>query len=87
MQLRRDRLAIAATALLLVGLIVGFWIFRIALAGSRFPGWGDPLTYYYPNYMATGAVLAQGLVTTVGTEQPASQTRVCPSTNDKLASS
>jgi len=59
-QLRRDRLAIAAAALLLVGLIAGFWIFRIVLGGSRFPGWGDPLTYYYPHYMATGAMLAQG---------------------------
>ena len=60
MQLRRDRLAIAATTLLLVGLIAGFWVFRIVLGGSRFPGWGDPLTYYYPHYMATGAMLAQG---------------------------
>lgn len=60
MQPRSDRLAIAATALLLVALIVGFWVFRILLGGSRFPGWGDPLIYYYPHYMATGAMLAQG---------------------------
>jgi hypothetical protein len=59
-QLRRDRLAIAATALLLVSLIVCFWSVRIVFGGSRFPGWGDPLTYYYPHYMATGAMLAQG---------------------------
>jgi len=59
-KLRRDRLAIAGFVLLLVGLIVCFWVFRIALGGSRFPGMGDPLTYYYPHYMATGAMLAQG---------------------------
>jgi hypothetical protein len=56
------RLAFWAAALLLVGMIVCFWTFRVVLADTEYSGWGwvDLIVYYYPHYQATFAQIAQG---------------------------
>ena len=57
---RQHDLRLGAWGLLLLALVAGFWTFRLVLGGSKTPGFGDPLLYFYPAYAATYGEFARG---------------------------